>query len=84
MTKFKGKEIRTWADGFGLWHAELAVPSSGTGLFSENIGAAARRAIKAELIPRSAPGAKIGIRIMFVSSTPQEDGSYLMEYKERV
>lgn len=62
MTTYKGKQVTTWADSFGLWHARVNFPDTGygnTGALSiernwDSIRAAARRAIRAELIEREA------------------------------
>lgn len=60
MTTYKGKPVTVWADGFGTWYARVDLPDTGygnTGALSidrnwDSIRAAARRAIRSEVIER--------------------------------
>lgn len=70
MTTYRGKTVKTYADGFGVWHATVAFPDSGYGNAGDldldrhwnAIRAAARRAIRAEILARQ-PGPISPVRI---------------------
>lgn len=60
-------QVRTWADGFGLWHARVQVPegSSVSGDY-DKLRRAALRAIRRELTDRDecGPGYRLAVKVV--------------------
>lgn len=76
MPKTPRNRIRTWADGFGNWHAHitLGLPIAHADLAGQlsKLRASARRAIRRELLARDALGN--GYRIKLYQSAESQAG----------
>ena len=68
--KVTDERVVTWADSFGTWHAKILftenVDASFLSQHSDRIRTKARRAIRAELLARQAPGTLAPVRVRMV------------------
>lgn len=61
MDKFQYK-VTTWANGYGVWQAEVTVPNMAA--FGPVVMRAARKAIIAELVARDEPHENMGMHFI--------------------
>lgn len=83
----KGEVIRTYADGFGAWHAEIeAAEGNGEqevyGCTMQTVRNRASKAIHAEIAARQG-STPPPVRVDYVGTFRRNDGSWLALFRER-
>lgn len=84
MSKPRNK-IHTYADGFGVWYAEVTIgyPAPSDAINSDSIRASARRAIRREVEARGHVGAGYQFRLeVFKNRLGADNRLYSITYRE--